>query len=195
MASSMSGGNQVRSTKISVSCLQSSMVVGMSWWKAAWVLQVLVSYISLREIWTPILEQSMIPSLQKLGRRAVFQHDNDSKHTSKTTIALLKRLRVKLGKRVSCLEPNRTSLGILKWKVDVFKVSNICQLHNVVMEERKRIPVATCENLVTSMSRSVKAVLNNDDGLTKYWHSTWCMLILTTFHKGCTHFCWQGFNC
>ena len=43
-----------------------------------------------------ILQQSMIPSLQKLGRRAVFQHDNDPKHTSKTTTALLKRLRVKV---------------------------------------------------------------------------------------------------
>ena len=31
MPSSICGGDQVRSTKISVSCLQSSMVVGMSW--------------------------------------------------------------------------------------------------------------------------------------------------------------------
>ena len=53
MASSMCGSDQVRSTKISVSYLQSSMVVGMSWSKAAWVLQVLESYISLRETWTP----------------------------------------------------------------------------------------------------------------------------------------------
>ena len=53
MASSMCGGNQVRSTKISVSCPQSSMVVGMSWSKAAWVLLVLESYISLKETWTP----------------------------------------------------------------------------------------------------------------------------------------------
>ena len=53
MASSMCGGDQVRSTKISVSCLQSSMVVGMSWSGATWVLQVLESYILLREIWTP----------------------------------------------------------------------------------------------------------------------------------------------
>ena len=58
-----------------------------------------------------ILQQSMIPSLQKLGCRAVFQHDNDYKHTSKTTIALLKRLRVKLAKHVSWLEHNKTSLG------------------------------------------------------------------------------------
>ena len=53
MASSIYGGYQVRSTKISVSCLQSSMVVGMSWSKATWVLLVLESYISLRETWTP----------------------------------------------------------------------------------------------------------------------------------------------
>ena len=53
MASSMCGGNQVRSTKICVSCLQSSMVVGMSWSKAAWVLQELESHISLRETWNP----------------------------------------------------------------------------------------------------------------------------------------------
>ena len=39
-----------------------------------------------------ILQQSMIPSLQKLGRRVVFKHDNDPKYTSKTTTALLKRL-------------------------------------------------------------------------------------------------------
>ncbi len=43
-----------------------------------------------------ILKQSMIPSLQRLGRRAVFQHDNDPKHTSKTTTTLLKKLRVKV---------------------------------------------------------------------------------------------------
>ncbi len=43
-----------------------------------------------------ILKQSMIPSLQRLGRMAVFQHDNDPKHTSKTTTALLNKLRVKV---------------------------------------------------------------------------------------------------
>ncbi len=43
-----------------------------------------------------ILKQSTIPSLQRLGRRAVFQHDNKPKHTSKTTTALLKKLRVKV---------------------------------------------------------------------------------------------------
>ena len=61
-----------------------------------------------------ILQQSMISSLQKLGRRGVFQHDNDPKHTYKTNTVLLKRLKVKgdgLAKHFSRLEPNRTSLG------------------------------------------------------------------------------------
>ncbi len=35
MVSSVCGGNQARSTKTSVSCLQSSMVVGVSWFGAA----------------------------------------------------------------------------------------------------------------------------------------------------------------
>ncbi len=46
-------------------------------------------------LYLDILKQSMIPSLQRLGRRAVFQHDNDPKQTSKMTTALLKKLRVK----------------------------------------------------------------------------------------------------
>ncbi len=43
-----------------------------------------------------ILKQSMIPSLWRLGLRAVFQHDNDPKHISKTTTALLKKQRVRV---------------------------------------------------------------------------------------------------
>ncbi len=43
-----------------------------------------------------ILKQSMIPSLRRLGRWAVFQHYNDPKHTSKMTTVLLKKLRVKV---------------------------------------------------------------------------------------------------
>ena len=112
-----------------------------------------------------ILQQSMTPSLQKLGSRAVFQHDNDPKHTSKMTIALLKKLRVKVMDWPSMsadLNPIEHLWGILKRKVEVSKVCN------VVMEERKSIPVATCEALVNSMPRRVKAVLDNDGSHTKY---------------------------
>ncbi len=105
-----------------------------------------------------ILKQSMIPSLRRLGRRAVFQHDNDPKHTSKTTAALLKKLRVKVMDWPSMspdLNPIEHLWGILKWKVEERTISNIHQLRDVVMDEWKRTPVATCEALVNSMPRGL----------------------------------------
>ncbi len=118
-----------------------------------------------------ILKQSMIPSLQRLGRRAVFQHDNDHKRTSKMTTALLKKLRVMVTDWPS-MSPDLNLIehlwGILKRKVEERKVSNIHQLRGVVMEEWKRTPVAICEALVNSMPKRVKAVLENNNGHTKY---------------------------
>ncbi len=118
-----------------------------------------------------ILKQSMIPSLRRLGRRAVFQHDNDLKHSSKTTTALLKKLRVKVMDWPSIspdLNPIEHLWGILKWKVEERKVSNIHQLRDIVM--LKRTPVANREALVNSIPKRVKAVLENNGGHTKYWH-------------------------
>ncbi len=48
------------------------------------------------------------------------------------------------------------------------KVSNLHQLCDVVMEEWKSTLVATCEALVTSMPKGIKAVLENNGGHTKY---------------------------
>ncbi len=61
------------------------------------------------------------------------------------------------------LNPSEHLWGILKRKVEEHKVSNIHQLHDVVMEEWKRTPVVTCEALVNSMPKRVKAVLENND--------------------------------
>ncbi len=68
------------------------------------------------------------------------------------------------------LNTNEHLWGILKWKVEERKVSNIHQLHDVVMEEWKRTPVVTCEALVNPMPKRVKAVLENNGGHTKYGH-------------------------
>ncbi len=57
MVSSVCGGNQVRSTKTIVSCLQSSMVMGVSW--------SLGSYSSLREPSEPILSIRRIRKLRR----------------------------------------------------------------------------------------------------------------------------------
>ncbi len=87
-----------------------------------------------------------------------------------TTTALLKKLMVKVMDCPSLspdLNPIEYLWGILKWKMEERKVSNIHQLHDVVMEEKKRNPVATCEALVNSMPKKVKAVLENNGGHTK----------------------------
>ncbi len=68
------------------------------------------------------------------------------------------------------LNPIEHLWAILKRKVEERKVSNIYQLRDVVMEEWKRTTVATCEALVNSMPKRVKAVLENNGGHTKYWH-------------------------
>ncbi len=66
------------------------------------------------------------------------------------------------------LNPIKHLWGILKWKVEECKVSSIHMLSDVIMEEWKRNQVATCEALVNSMSKRVKAVLENNGGHTKY---------------------------
>ncbi len=67
------------------------------------------------------------------------------------------------------LNPIEHLSGILKRKAEERKVSSIHQLCDVVMEEWKRTPVATCEALVNSMPKRVKAVLEHNGGNTKYW--------------------------
>ena len=180
MASSMCGGDQEWSTKINVSYIQSSMMVGMSWSKAAWVLQVLESYISLRETTCTVkyCSRAWSPPPRNWVAGQCSNITMTPNTTSKTTIALLKRLRVNVMDWPS-MSPDLNQIehlwGILKRKVEVCKVSNICQLRNVVMEEWKSIPVATCKALVNSMPRRVNTVLDNDVGHTKYWQLTWCM--------------------
>ncbi len=69
----------MRSTKTSVSCLQcggSVMVWGCMSAAGTGKLQFIEGTMNANR-YCDILKQSMIPSLQRLGRRAVFQHDND----------------------------------------------------------------------------------------------------------------------
>ncbi len=135
MGSSVCGGNRVRSTKTSVSCLQSSMVVGVSWSGAAWVLPALGSYSSLREPWMPTCTVTFWSRAWSPPFRdwAAGQYSNMIK-----TAALLKKLRVKVMDWPSMspdLNPIEHLWGILRRKVEEHKVSNIYQLRDVIMEE------------------------------------------------------------
>ncbi len=117
-----------------------------------------------------ILKHNIMPSLQKLGRTAVFQHNNDPKHTTKMTTALLMKLKVMEWPNMSPdLNLIEHPWGILKVeKVEKHRVSNIQQLRDVIMEDWKRMPATTCAALVNSMARRIKAVLDNNGAPTKY---------------------------
>ncbi len=67
------------------------------------------------------------------------------------------------------LNPIDHMWGIIKRKVEKHHVSNIHQLHDVIVEEWKRMPATTCAALVNSMPR-IKAVLYNNGTPTKYLH-------------------------
>ncbi len=127
-------GNQVRSTKISVSCLQSSMVVGVSWSRAAWVLPALENYSSLRKPWMPTCPVTY----WSRAWSPPFRDWPAGQYSNITTTALLKKLRVNVmdwPSRSPDLNPIEHLWGILKRKVEECKVSNIHQLCYVVMEE------------------------------------------------------------
>ncbi len=123
------------------------------------------------QMYCSILKEKMLPSLRALGRRALFQHDNDPKHTSKVTVGFLKKNRVKViqwPSRSPDLNPIEHLWGILKRQVEHHSPSSIQSLKEVILEEWKKIDLAKCRQLVHSMPRRLGAVIKNHGGHTKY---------------------------
>ncbi len=65
------------------------------------------------QMYCSILKEKMLPSLRALGRRALFQHDNDPKHTSKACWISEEEQGESdsVAKYVSWSKPNRTPMG------------------------------------------------------------------------------------
>ena len=105
------------------------------------------------DMYCKILNAKMISSLKHLGRGAIFQHDNDPKHSAKMTSAFLKKKKVKaldwpsMSPDLNPIEP------VLKRQVEQRQPSNIQELRNVISTEWENIQASTCSNLVHSMPR------------------------------------------
>ncbi len=96
MSSKLYGVAKVRNTK-NAWCLQWNMVVAVSLCESAGVGELhFIDGIMNSQMYCFILKEKMLPSLRAFGRRALFQHDNDPKHTSKATVGFLKKNRVKV---------------------------------------------------------------------------------------------------
>ncbi len=151
------------------------MVVAVSLCGAAWVLLVSGSCISLMASLihkcTALYWKRRCYHHSVLGLRALFQHDNDPKHTSKATVGFLKKNRVKVIQWPSMspdLNPIEHLWGILKRQVEHHSPSSIQSLKEVILEEWKKIDLAKCRQLVHSMPRRLGAVIKNHGGHTKY---------------------------
>lgn len=120
-----------------------------------------------------ILENHLCSSARRLrlGRRWVFQQDNDPKHTSKLTTEWFKSHRINVLEWPSQspdLNPIENLWKHLKIKVGERGPSNIKELEEICIEEWGKISPDVCKNLISSYKRRLEAVLANKGHATKY---------------------------
>ena len=111
-----------------------------------------------------ILRENMQKSARSLalGRRLVFQQDNDPKHTSKLVQKFLKDTKTKVLEwpaQSPDLNPIENLWRVLKVNVHARKPRNLDQLEQFAMEEWDKIPQETCANLVKNYSKRLLSVV------------------------------------
>ncbi len=107
----------------------------------------------------------------KMGRGWVFQHDNDPKHTTKTTKEWLKKKHTKVLKWPSQspdLHPIENLWRELQVRVDKRQPRNLNDLERICKEEWDKISPEMCANLVTNYKKRLTSGIANKDFTTKY---------------------------
>lgn len=117
-----------------------------------------------KENYVDILRDNMQKSARSLalGRRWVFQQDNDPKHTSKLVQQFLKDTKTKVLEwpaQSPDLNPIENLWRVLKVNVHARKPRNLDQLEQFAMEEWAKIPQETCANLVKNYSKRLLSVV------------------------------------
>uniref|UniRef100_A0AAZ3QYT6 Tc1-like transposase DDE domain-containing protein n=1 Tax=Oncorhynchus tshawytscha TaxID=74940 RepID=A0AAZ3QYT6_ONCTS len=123
-------------------------------------------------MYRPILGENLFPSARalKMGRGWVFQHDNDPKHTAKSTKEWLKKKHIKVLEWPSQspdLNPIENLWRELKVRVAKRQGRNLNDLENC-KEEWDKIPPEMCANLVANYKKRLTSVITNKGFATKY---------------------------
>ncbi|CDQ99026.1 unnamed protein product [Oncorhynchus mykiss] len=125
------------------------------------------------ENYVDILKQHLKTSVRKfkLGRRCVFQMDNEPKHTSKVVAKWLKDNKVKVLEWPSQspdLNPLENLWAELKNRVRARRPTNLTQLHQLCQEEWAKIHPTYCGKLVEVYLKRLAQVNLFKGNATKY---------------------------
>ena len=128
------------------------------------------------ELYVSILEDDLLQTLEyyRLDRDStVFQHDNDSKHTSAAAREWIDCHRIEVldwPAQSPDLNPIEHLWEHLKKQLAAYEIepSGIHELWERVQAEWNKIPAEVCIGLIASMPRRVDAVLKARGGYTKY---------------------------
>ena len=120
-----------------------------------------------------ILEENLLKSARDLGlgRRFIFQQDNDPKHTAKATLEWLKNKKVNVLEWPSQspdLNPIENMWKELKIAVHQRSPSNLTELEQFCKEEWAKIAVSRCAKLVETYPNRLMAVIAAKGASTKY---------------------------
>uniref|UniRef100_A0AAZ3RRW6 Tc1-like transposase DDE domain-containing protein n=1 Tax=Oncorhynchus tshawytscha TaxID=74940 RepID=A0AAZ3RRW6_ONCTS len=123
------------------------------------------------ENYVNVLKQHLKTSNIKLGRKWVFQMDNDPKYTSKVVSKWLKDNKVKVLEWPSQspdLNPTENLLAELKKHVRARRTINLTQLHQLYQEEWAKILPTYCGKLVEGFLKCLTQGKQFKGNATKY---------------------------
>lgn len=124
-------------------------------------------------VYQGILNRNVKSSASKLGlgRRFIFQHDNDPKHTSKSTLNFLKKSKIPVldwPSQSPDLNPIEHIWDHIDREIRKHRVPNKNVLKERILEAWNNIPPEVTKNLVNSMQKRCQAVILSKGGPTNY---------------------------